>query len=1118
MLLLAIAVSTFVLVGGNPDVPRITFPKDETVVQAGQTITVVCEGEGDLKWKYPNYSKSEVNVTYEHLKTILKRYPANYLDVGYYECYKEMNYNEINAKVYIYVKDGQNAVALANKITPVKVEVSGTVIVPCKPTSPDVKLHLIYSNDATEVLPDGNERITVSKEGFIIRNVSVPDSGEYECCPYGDDGSCQEDQSYLIVINVVTVPDSVPLPEVHGPKHTVVGNNVTMSCNVITQVTEQHPQLKWLIKNETYFKTGHVETKSNVRTSKDKDVLLNVYEENIIISNVTTDDAGAYTCEVKNREKAQNRTLVLHVHSGPFVNVSFSATKDIIANEGQNVTWVAYVDAFPDKFSVVWKSPQNTKIVPVLRHSLITDSNEIKFSIQNVTTKDQGRYTVIVQNSENKFISYPTLIVLGKPTTWIINEQKKIFLAEKETHIVNCEVASGSRIVTVYWTFNSCSNESVCTNKPPYLGAEAKNNADGLKNGSFQTSTYKFVCNVSGNLSCIATDQYGTANNTIEIICEGVANAEALVAGVVCAALVLISLVAFLAFKLIKEKKLRKELSEIGLENFVEGAPDSMNPNIPLDEQAELLPYNKIWEFPRESLKFGKQLGSGAFGVVVKADAYGILEPDKITTVAVKMVKQNVDITYIKALASELKIMCHLGKHLNIVNLLGACTGNLSKRELLVIVEYCRFGNLHTYLMRNRKNFIDQIDPGTDSIDPSICIQILSRPENSQASSRSKSRSSISSDINQSNSNGSVRYIPSSTSETSEHGQVSFNPSVSGGSRPNEWCYYYKCDDAGKVNPVCTQDLVCWSYQVANGMSYLAQRKVLHGDLAARNILLADGNIVKICDFGLAKNMYRSSIYKKKSGGPLPFKWMAIEAIKDRIFSTQSDVWSYGVTLWEFFSLATSPYPGMEPDERLLFRLINGYRMEKPQYATNKIYEIMLNCWHTDPNKRLSFPQLVEEFGKLLGEKSLTHYRHLNDEYIRMNDKQEPNGDDYLSMVAAPDYNTLLSPVELENHSYINSNPSSHENPEIEHTAGYIDMKCASASGHDVSSIDTGFHSDGSQNTTYEGRNDNINKAGNLANDKVYYSTKDSLKNTEIKNISSDNNGISNPAYFNTSL
>lgn len=141
----------------------------------------------------------------------------------------------------------------------------------------------------------------------------------------------------------------------------------------------------------------------------------------------------------------------------------------------------------------------------------------------------------------------------------------------------------------------------------------------------------------------------------------------------------------------------------------------------------------------------GKQLGAGAFGVVMKAEARGIAEGEDTTTVAVKMVKRDADYTYIKALASELKIMVHLGKHLNVVNLLGACTKNVVKRnttlaplfeqnktlllsgELLVIVEYCRFGNLHNYLLRHRGEFINQIDPNSGYIDYTIGAEILER-------------------------------------------------------------------------------------------------------------------------------------------------------------------------------------------------------------------------------------------------------------------------------------------------------------------------------------------------------------------------------------------------------
>lgn len=133
-----------------------------------------------------------------------------------------------------------------------------------------------------------------------------------------------------------------------------------------------------------------------------------------------------------------------------------------------------------------------------------------------------------------------------------------------------------------------------------------------------------------------------------------------------------------------REKKLIAVLKASGLANFEEGNLESIDPDINLDEQADLLPYNKDVEFPREKLKLGKQLGAGAFGVVVKAVAQGILHYEDESTVAVKMVKKQTDNEVMKALVSELKIMIYLGTHLNVVNLLGAVTKNIVKRELMV--------------------------------------------------------------------------------------------------------------------------------------------------------------------------------------------------------------------------------------------------------------------------------------------------------------------------------------------------------------------------------------------------------------------------------------------------
>lgn len=173
---------------------------------------------------------------------------------------------------------------------------------------------------------------------------------------------------------------------------------------------------------------------------------------------------------------------------------------------------------------------------------------------------------------------------------------------------------------------------------------------------------------------------------------------KGLIIGVVALFFVLVLCTIYLCARVRRERRLRKELVAAGLANFDDGEPDRINPELALDEQADLLPYDKKYEFPREKLKLGKQLGAGAYGVVVKAYATGILPYEEETTVAVKMVKQTADNEVMRALVSELKIMVHLGQHLNVVNLLGAVTKNIAKRKSTKCISKRKYCDSFIYL------------------------------------------------------------------------------------------------------------------------------------------------------------------------------------------------------------------------------------------------------------------------------------------------------------------------------------------------------------------------------------------------------------------------------------
>ncbi|XP_050973815.1 tyrosine-protein kinase ZAP-70 [Labeo rohita] len=166
---------------------------------------------------------------------------------------------------------------------------------------------------------------------------------------------------------------------------------------------------------------------------------------------------------------------------------------------------------------------------------------------------------------------------------------------------------------------------------------------------------------------------------------------------------------------------------------------------------------------------------------------------------------------------------------------------------------------------------------------------------------------------------------------------------------------------SGKKDQITTENIVTLMHQVSMGMKYLEGRNFVHRDLAARNVLLVNQQYAKISDFGLSKALGAdNNYYKARTGGKWPLKWYAPECIQFHKFSSKSDVWSFGITMWEAFSYGGKPYKKMKGPEVMSF-IESGSRMDCPAGCPETMYELMKECWTYKHEDRPGFVKVEEK-------------------------------------------------------------------------------------------------------------------------------------------------------------
>ncbi|XP_078078977.1 receptor-type tyrosine-protein kinase FLT3-like [Mustelus asterias] len=656
----------------------------------------------------------------------------------------------------------------------------------------------------------------------------------------------------------------------------------------------------------------------------------------LFIRSVRLVDSGSYTCVSTCHS---NKTVKLTVFEKGFINSTTPNT--ITIGEAENFCFEAKLKAFP-LVRCQWYFSQ--KAFACSLKELSENSYSASFCGNDY---EPGIYELFAENEEAEFQRFFTLYIKKKPSLELSMRKDQI-LCKSTSH----------PSATVTW--KKCNGKSCVEGKNVTEGIQTEE-SDGKEFGSKSVMSALDTTNMRGGLSieCCAENGVGSACKRTYLPEQGTPFQQFIfyiTIGIFVPVTLL--LIVFIFYKYQRQPGYERQL------HMIQVVGSSENDYIYVDFTH--IDYDIKWEFPRENLELGNVLGSGAFGKVMEATAYGISKADVAVQVAVKMLKEKYEPSEKDALMSELKMMIHMGRHENIVNLLGACT---ISGPVYLIFEYCCYGDLLNYLRNNREKFHKTLTDVFAHNNFSFYHNLYNDEQCSY-----KARTFLQNES----------YVP--MNRESDAGTLSQRCDCDLPFCENE----LKCPLKTEVNYQNTrryededlhvltfEDLLSFSYQVAKGMEFLTSRSCIHRDLAARNVLVTHGKVAKICDFGLARDIMQDSNYVVRGNARLPVKWMAPESLFEGSYTTRSDVWSYGILLWEIFSLGVNPYPGIQVDTNFYKLIQNGFKMDQPFYATEEIYSVIQSCWALDPGKRLAFSDLGSIFEKQLSDAEVALYHNL---------------------------------------------------------------------------------------------------------------------------------------------
>ncbi|KAK3558359.1 hypothetical protein QTP86_017231, partial [Hemibagrus guttatus] len=894
--------------------------ESDVVIDSGSRLDMTCEGDAPVTIVprlavHKTFSQSNGNRSTFTVKKATIKF------TGTYKCeYTGMDSSNYSS-VHIFVKDSKQLFETPLNYHIIKNE-GEDALVPCLVTDPaatDIRLRMQNGSAA----PPGMNITTDPKKGIWIWNLQFGFSSKYVCSARIGGVEKVSLPINLQVTSRARTPPSVFLESDEYIR--LVGENLEIPC--FTSNHNFNYNITWMHSSRSLpkpvNKATFISNKVNIKST-------------LTLPAVKMSDSGDITCIGANEAGVRISTTHLLVVDKPYLIMSPKLSPhrrhkglSIDVHEGQDLELEVSIEAYPQITHQEWTGPvfpnnSNHKV----QFSSNNNRYEAALALYRVNSKEQGRYTFYANSHKaNASTTFSIHVYEGAA---IVNKSRN------ESSLI-C-TATGYPAPRILW--RQCQGtRPTCTKNSTDVGAHhlMKPETVVVQNEKFGPVKVESIVTITPSshkmtVECVAEnlvgqdrgafpiDPVGNYFHTLHYITtEKLFTATLIGAISVMAFLLLVLLILMYKYKQKPKYEIRWKIIETTDGNSYTFIDPTQ------------LPYNEKLEFPRDKLKLGKILGSGAFGKVVEATAYGLGKVDNVTRVAVKMLKASAHLDEKEALMSELKILSHLGQHKNIVNLLGACTHG---GPVLVITEYCCHGDLLNFLRNKAQTFLN-------------CV--ISIPEDRS---------------NYKNVTADKMFFRSDSgiSSTCSDAYLDMKPLVT----KSQISRISSCNQDGDF--VDMDDLLIFSYQVAQGLEFLASKNCIHRDVAARNVLLTDGHVAKICDFGLARDIMNDSNYVVKGNARLPVKWMAPESIFECVYTVQSDVWSYGILLWEIFSLGQSPYPNMLVDSKFYKMIKCGYQMSRPNFAPPEMYTIMKTCWNLEPTERPNFSKIVQLIERLLGE------------------------------------------------------------------------------------------------------------------------------------------------------